>query len=385
MKLNCEIVQDLLPLYEDNVCSPSSREAVAEHLKECEACRKLVEDTRNLPAPDAPPDFPGADQAVANSFKKVRRRWKLSLAAVLVLIPAVLLCLMFVNEYRAEGICFTNLDEIWVGSRFMNALEQQDWEKAVQYLDYDVDYTGIQEQLALDAADYLPDFVAVTIGEEVWYARQAFANRYLSDGEDALETWAYLAYNGTNQALIPEWVWDALPEAPEGTGFRLWESQWGSYYVDESTWEALGETEAAQLIFDAGLQLVPGQMYEDLKTELDALAEESRQAVWDMYGEYADMSQEEFVETVRTRYAQQLAALAEQGYTIKNQGFRDAYRVGARWVVSYSAQISDGREEKQLYFDLRMYKGQICIVAFSYRGEEHDWYDAFLDAFLLEY
>lgn len=49
MKLDCEIVKDLLPLYSDNVCSEQSRAAVEEHLKECEPCReelKAIGDTK---------------------------------------------------------------------------------------------------------------------------------------------------------------------------------------------------------------------------------------------------------------------------------------------------------------------------------------------------
>ena len=51
MKLTCEIVQDLLPLYEENLCSEASRAAVEEHLKECSACRALVENIENLSEP----------------------------------------------------------------------------------------------------------------------------------------------------------------------------------------------------------------------------------------------------------------------------------------------------------------------------------------------
>lgn len=39
MKLSCEIVQDLLPLYCDGVCSQDSRQAVEAHLEDCENCR----------------------------------------------------------------------------------------------------------------------------------------------------------------------------------------------------------------------------------------------------------------------------------------------------------------------------------------------------------
>ena len=42
--MNCKIVQDLLPLYHDGVCSEESRRAVKEHLAGCEACRQALED-----------------------------------------------------------------------------------------------------------------------------------------------------------------------------------------------------------------------------------------------------------------------------------------------------------------------------------------------------
>lgn len=39
MKYSCGLIQDLLPLYLDNVCSDESRLAVDEHLEECAECR----------------------------------------------------------------------------------------------------------------------------------------------------------------------------------------------------------------------------------------------------------------------------------------------------------------------------------------------------------
>ena len=40
MKINCEVVMDLLPLYHDDVVSDKTKELVREHLTECEACEK---------------------------------------------------------------------------------------------------------------------------------------------------------------------------------------------------------------------------------------------------------------------------------------------------------------------------------------------------------
>ena len=49
MKLSCDIVADLLPGYLDNTCSGESRRAVEAHLKECEACRELLQELRAEP------------------------------------------------------------------------------------------------------------------------------------------------------------------------------------------------------------------------------------------------------------------------------------------------------------------------------------------------
>ncbi|MBR3282951.1 MAG: zf-HC2 domain-containing protein [Ruminococcus sp.] len=46
MKYNCDMISDLIPLYIDNVCSQSSRQAIEEHLSECASCRKLCESMR---------------------------------------------------------------------------------------------------------------------------------------------------------------------------------------------------------------------------------------------------------------------------------------------------------------------------------------------------
>ncbi len=43
MKMKCEVIQDLLPLYCDHQASQESCKLIEEHLEECESCRKLYE------------------------------------------------------------------------------------------------------------------------------------------------------------------------------------------------------------------------------------------------------------------------------------------------------------------------------------------------------
>jgi predicted anti-sigma-YlaC factor YlaD len=39
MKVSCEIIKDLLPLYHDGVCSDDSRVMIDKHLLDCDNCK----------------------------------------------------------------------------------------------------------------------------------------------------------------------------------------------------------------------------------------------------------------------------------------------------------------------------------------------------------
>lgn len=51
MKISCKIIEDLLPLYIDDVCSEESRRIVDEHLSECSKCSEILNQMKkeNLP------------------------------------------------------------------------------------------------------------------------------------------------------------------------------------------------------------------------------------------------------------------------------------------------------------------------------------------------
>ena len=45
--IKCEVIQDLMPSYLDEICSDASRELVEQHLQNCESCRKRCELLKN--------------------------------------------------------------------------------------------------------------------------------------------------------------------------------------------------------------------------------------------------------------------------------------------------------------------------------------------------
>ena len=67
MSKQCKIVEDLLPLYHDGICSEESRQMVDEHLSQCEHCRKLLNQI------DGELVTPAAKDADIKPLKKITR------------------------------------------------------------------------------------------------------------------------------------------------------------------------------------------------------------------------------------------------------------------------------------------------------------------------
>ena len=92
MKISCNVIEDLLPLYVDEAASEDSRQLVEEHLKGCPSCRKMLEEIKkdNQLGTDhriSPEENKKAEiQSLKNIRKRILRKRILSviLAAVLV-------------------------------------------------------------------------------------------------------------------------------------------------------------------------------------------------------------------------------------------------------------------------------------------------------------
>ena len=128
MKLECGIIDDLIPLYLEDMCSPESRAAVEEHLKECDACREKAERMRS---PENRQDAAGMGESLElTGYAKRVRRHRLRLAAGIaagaLLAAAVLavLALTLIDMHRAANPAVTDWgDESGVYDLTASALE----------------------------------------------------------------------------------------------------------------------------------------------------------------------------------------------------------------------------------------------------------------------
>jgi len=132
MKVTCEIIEDLLPLYLDDVCSTQSRQAVEQHLRECEKCRSVFENTQAVPVPYIEPDSPAEDKAIKKGFRKIWLRWWAAILIVLALVPVAFLGW---NEYSGRGAAYSNQHELSMGNGFMDCLTEHRYTLAYNYLD----------------------------------------------------------------------------------------------------------------------------------------------------------------------------------------------------------------------------------------------------------
>ncbi len=86
MNYPCSLIQDLLPLYAEDMVSAESKAAVEEHLAACVDCGRVLEQLRK-PTDTLPPETVPL-QAVKKSIR--RRQWKTVAAAVCIVLAVTL-------------------------------------------------------------------------------------------------------------------------------------------------------------------------------------------------------------------------------------------------------------------------------------------------------
>lgn len=92
-KYNCELIQDLLPLYRDGICSTFSRTVVEEHLQECGCCARIMAQLKN---DDLETKLVREkDNILKNHFKKERKlTFFIGISTACLLMIPVIVCLI---------------------------------------------------------------------------------------------------------------------------------------------------------------------------------------------------------------------------------------------------------------------------------------------------
>ena len=72
MKISCEIIKDVLPLYHDGVCSNESKAMVEEHFTSCDNCKAELQAMNN----ELPINYAERNLKEAEAVQELSIRWK---------------------------------------------------------------------------------------------------------------------------------------------------------------------------------------------------------------------------------------------------------------------------------------------------------------------
>lgn len=149
MKISCGVIQDLLPLYAEDLASEESKELVEEHLADCPDCQEKLKALQTPAAPE--PDASAALRGVKKSLRRRRLQTAL-LAALLVFLPLFALLARSTDKYAMPY----ETDLVRVESAEDGALT----------LSFDGRVSGVESELCTD-----PDSGETTLLLQGWSSR----------------------------------------------------------------------------------------------------------------------------------------------------------------------------------------------------------------------
>lgn len=378
MKLPCEMIQDLIPLYEEELCSPATRSAVEEHFQECEQCRRQVEQMRKLSANDREEehDPESEEAAVVRSFRKIHRRWLQSLLCVFLIIPMLLLT---VNQWRGEGICFTNPDDIWAVRRFVTALEKGDFEKAAACMNYEELYREVQSLKVPYPKTVGENYTTAVLSDKSWVVTKDFFDEYLRWEEREIVIWENLIYNHVGRAMIPEKIWqevtaaepDMVEETEEkeyvvnGHIYMRLDTKWGIFIATKNSGLEKCVTAAD---FCNVLELIPEEIYKEAYPQIEEQALTEYYETKEMLEKFASMTLEEFTESVQTDYIEDLSLCANKGITFENTGYQESFwtKKGG-WDVTYGLLVNNNGQKIPITVSFQVCAGKLQFSGMGYQ------------------
>ena len=110
MNLTCDIVMDLVSIYKDKLASQSTCEAIKEHLKECQNCRKYYKQYDSINQIELEPEKRNVDlrddfmQKYTELSVKLNHRRKLIIAGMAVFACASV-CSVLISTLKTNKKC----------------------------------------------------------------------------------------------------------------------------------------------------------------------------------------------------------------------------------------------------------------------------------------
>ncbi len=123
-KYSCDMIQDLLALYHDGICSEDSRAAVEQHLAECERCRETIKLLGDTELENRIAEQTGT--VIKNHKKKQRRKIIVIIAVAVTVLLAVVFFWVIKPRIEFNNLICELLPEVGEGAEYFTEYDVTD-------------------------------------------------------------------------------------------------------------------------------------------------------------------------------------------------------------------------------------------------------------------
>lgn len=345
MNITCSIINDLLPLYIEGICSEDTKKMVELHLTECKECSQKYKIMTSILLPDESPseetgikgeqenekEHKVNDFTAKRAFKKIRRLFIVTIVSIILAIPVFYLGL---NQMNGEGISFTNMDEIFKASQMFKYIQGGNYEKAFTY----IDVKGMYEEAVnpvKTSATLEETYTLVLIGETYYYvSEQILNNEYQQYTREKDENLFWISIYNSNNYVIPEEMYKKLIQenAYEDMYKDMDESpiiiscSYGNYYIPyqlfkSSNPENKGDSLLTQLAIVQEVIILPQKAYDTALTQV----KEDRESENAYIKKMKDIGYENYYTQCKANFINNMKQVFERNIMISDYKLNNIY------------------------------------------------------------
>ncbi|MCM3576498.1 zf-HC2 domain-containing protein [Mesobacillus subterraneus] len=188
MKISCNMIRDILPLYVEDMASQDTRDLVEEHIASCENCKKRLEEMRTFEEP--PVDI---DIAPLRSIQNTLRKKKLQ---------TIILSVMVTLVFAVVTIAYlTTPAYISYNENAVSIIEKDDGTVLLNFSE-EVSGYNVNQYPAADNSGYVYD---ITTWETIWQqkiSKNNLENTVLNPNGETVASIYYYNTDGIENTLI---------------------------------------------------------------------------------------------------------------------------------------------------------------------------------------
>ncbi len=332
MKISCKVIEDILPLYVDECCSEDTKLLLEDHLLECKACKEKLEKLRQPIFLSQEPNLSEKTYAkhAKRAFRKVRRR--LIAPILIILILLIPLTWLGVNEVKGDGISYSNLVYVLRGNALLQALKNNNYEKAFSYLNLEALYEWETE---FQDTDMDLEYKQVKVGEGNFYVDEETYNNeykfYLTDKDEAV-FWQSIYQK--KDFMIPVHKVDLYLndlEPFEEHSFLNYKLNGADYYINGDTYNY-----DVQNIGNSIFKIMPEDYYIQVKKQI----KEEEKVTKEIIQRLRDMGYDGYVAEYKRKWIDNFKQLKEEGISIVGYKLTLVDRSEKRYQLDYQLKLN---------------------------------------------